>query len=289
MYCRNCGRKQEEGQRFCPKCGEPFLEVNNGTNNEFKKYAQEAVNKVKTVNWDEKKDTTTSFIKEFINNPAKISLATKAITFLFAFWFITKNGFSASIIWYLVIAAMLFVAFIGIPGNRLSKLHGLYAASAICIGLISIISLGTSISGGKTSSKNPHVEFMEIIDKPETSYMVELPNRIGEVYEHTLIFFPQNQEKTSGRAIIEPWTVGKNSWLDGDRYDYEIRDNHVELFNGKSIIGFNLRQLKDLRFTIEEGEKGIQLRGMYRDEERIFKLNSYRDKANKEKHNTPIY
>lgn len=287
MYCRNCGRKQEEGQRFCPKCGEPFLVVNNGTKNEFKKYAQEAVNKVKTVNWDDKKDTTTSFIKEFINNPAKISLATKAITFLFAFWFITRNGFSASIIWYLVIAAMLFVAFMGIPGNKLSKLHGIYAASALCLGLMLIVSLGTSISGGEASSKSPQVDFMEIIDKPETSYMVEIPDRYGDAYEWTLIFFPGNQEKTSGKAMMEPWTVGENTWADSwkMRYDYEIRDNHIELFNGKSLDIRGYHNCKDLRFTIEEGGKGIQLRGMFSNEERIFKLNSYRDKANKEKHN----
>lgn len=28
MYCKKCGTKQREGQKFCPKCGEPFLNIN---------------------------------------------------------------------------------------------------------------------------------------------------------------------------------------------------------------------------------------------------------------------
>ena len=32
MYCKKCGNKQEEGEKFCPKCGTPFtVEDNQGT------------------------------------------------------------------------------------------------------------------------------------------------------------------------------------------------------------------------------------------------------------------
>ena len=27
MYCKNCGREQKEGQKFCPNCGTPFLKL----------------------------------------------------------------------------------------------------------------------------------------------------------------------------------------------------------------------------------------------------------------------
>ena len=44
MYCKKCGTEQKEGQKFCPKCGEPFIEVNEKSHaDEFKKYAQNAV------------------------------------------------------------------------------------------------------------------------------------------------------------------------------------------------------------------------------------------------------
>ncbi len=28
MYCKKCGTEQKDGQKFCPKCGEPFLDEN---------------------------------------------------------------------------------------------------------------------------------------------------------------------------------------------------------------------------------------------------------------------
>lgn len=72
MYCKKCGTEQKEGQKFCPKCGEPFIEVNEKSHaDEFKKYAQNAVDEFKKIDWNEKKEKTSSFIKEFINNPNK--------------------------------------------------------------------------------------------------------------------------------------------------------------------------------------------------------------------------
>ena len=90
---------------------------------------------------------------------------------------------------------------------------------------------------------------------------------------------------------MEPWFPDKNIFDDNRRrrYDYEIRDNHIELFNG---YGFDISgkfNCNDLRFTIEEGDSKIQLRGLFSNGERIFKLNTYRDKANKEKHKSLSY
>ena len=33
MYCKKCGTEQKNGQKFCPKCGEPFV-VSNDTPNQ---------------------------------------------------------------------------------------------------------------------------------------------------------------------------------------------------------------------------------------------------------------
>ena len=91
MYCKKCGTEQKEGQKFCPKCGEPFIEENEKSHaDEFKKYAQNAVDEFKKIDWNEKKEKTSSFIKEFINNPNKISLATKVVACLFALCFFVK-------------------------------------------------------------------------------------------------------------------------------------------------------------------------------------------------------
>jgi hypothetical protein len=105
------------------------------------------VNEFKKIDWDEKKKQTSSFINEFINNPTKISLATKIVAGLFAFGFLVKMGFSASIIWYIVLAAILYVAFMGIPKIKLEGLKAQYASAALCAGLIFLMSLGISKGG----------------------------------------------------------------------------------------------------------------------------------------------
>lgn len=127
MYCKKCGTEQVKGQRFCPKCGEPFIELN------------------------EKMEQTTSFVKELIINPSKIGLATKVIACLFALWFVVKMGFSASIIWYILLAAMLYVAFMGIPKVKLESLKARYASAALCVGLLILLLFGLS-KGGNNSS-----------------------------------------------------------------------------------------------------------------------------------------
>lgn len=316
--CSKCGARIPEGGMFCPNCGKPshsengyqisgvildakdkfaskaedvYQQSKKFINEKIQPQFDERINEFKSVDWDKKKEETSSLIKEFINNPKKIGIAIKAIAFLFVFGFVIKNGFSVSIIWYIIIAAMLFVAFMGIPDNKLSKLHNLYASAALCLGLMFIVSFGTSKNGWGNST-SPQVEFMEIIDKPETSFMAEIPNLIdSKIFEWTLIFFPENHEKTSGKVIMEPWFPDKNIFDDNRRrrYDYEIRDNHIELFNG---YGFDISgkfNCNDLRFTIEEGDSKIQLRGLFSNGERIFKLNTYRDKANKEKHKSLSY
>lgn len=288
MYCKKCGRKQEEGQKFCPKCGEPFLEVRQNANNEFDNNVEGTVDRAKEANWNEKKEEASSFIKEFINNPKKIGIATKTIVSLFAFWFVTKNGFSASPIWYIIITAMLFIAFMGLSGNKFNKLHSVYALAAICLGSMFIVTFGSSKSEGELLNKSPQEEFLKTIDRPETSYMAAVPERFeSRTFEWTLIFFPKNHEKTLGNAMMEPWYIGENSWANGRkrRYEYEIHDNHIELFNGKGIFLGKWCNYEDLRFTIEERDSRLQLRGMFAGEERIFRLNPYKDKSNKEKHN----
>ena len=33
MFCKNCGKEQKEGQKFCPQCGTPFITANDDTAN----------------------------------------------------------------------------------------------------------------------------------------------------------------------------------------------------------------------------------------------------------------
>ena len=178
MYCKNCGTEQKEGQKFCPKCGEPFI-VANDTPNQNKEgegvkttmdglvekagelsqkgksffedkvqpQIKEKVEEFKKIDWNEKKEQATSFVKEFINNPDKISMATKVVACIFALLFLLGVGFSASIIWYVLVAAMLYIAFMGIPKVKLIGLKKQYLSACVTLVLGFIIISSSSKDG----------------------------------------------------------------------------------------------------------------------------------------------
>ena len=153
MYCKKCGTEQKEGQKFCPKCGEPFVEVNEKPHTgDFKQYAQKGIDEFKKIDWNEKKEQTSSIIKEFINNPNKIGLATKVVTCLFTLWILIKTGFSVSIFGYILLAAIIYVAFKGIPKIKLEGLKAQYASTAFCLILMLLIGWGSTSDGSNKSS-----------------------------------------------------------------------------------------------------------------------------------------
>lgn len=153
MYCKKCGTEQVKGQRFCPKCGEPFIELN------------------------EKMEQTTSFVKEFIINPSKIGLATKVIACLFALWFVVKMGFSASIIWYILLVAMLYVAFMGIPKVKLEGLKAHYLSLCVCLGIGLSTLFASSSNDGNFSlfggeDKGPHEVCVSLYATVDNHYKI---------------------------------------------------------------------------------------------------------------------
>lgn len=153
MYCKKCGTEQKEGQKFCSKCGEPFVEGNEKPHvDEFKQYAQKAADEFKKIDWNEKKEQTSSFIKEFINNPNKIGLATKVVACLFTLWILIKTGFSVSLFGYILLAAIIYFAFKGIPKIKLEGLKAQYASTAVCLILMFLIAWGTTSDGSNNSS-----------------------------------------------------------------------------------------------------------------------------------------
>ena len=173
MFCKKCGTEQKEGQKFCPKCGEPFLDENGKPYLKgFRKDMQDAKDKLtskvdeltqqgkklidekvqpqlnekieelRNANWDKKKEQTTSIIKEFINNPNRIRIATIVVVCLFALLTLMKVGFSASILWYILMVIMLYVAFMGIPKLRMEGLKLQYVTTIFCFVLMLIVGFG---------------------------------------------------------------------------------------------------------------------------------------------------
>ena len=143
MFCKKCGTEQKDGQKFCPKCGEPFLDENGkpylkGIKKELqdakdklaskadeitqqgKKLVEEKVQPqlnhkievIKSVDWEEKKTKSISVMQCFFSDTNKLRTATSIIAVIAVLWFfIFNHGFSASWIWWLFAIAFVVAAF----------------------------------------------------------------------------------------------------------------------------------------------------------------------------------
>ena len=137
MFCKKCGTEQHEGQKFCPKCGEPFLDENGKPYLKgIKKDIQEAklkmaskvdeltqqgkklvdekvqshfndkIDELKKVDWNEKKNKSSKTVEEFFSNANKLRKTTIGIAIIAVLWFFVFNhGFSASWTWWLFAVA----------------------------------------------------------------------------------------------------------------------------------------------------------------------------------------
>lgn len=140
MYCKKCGTEQKEGQKFCPKCGEPYLvakdtPIQNGDEDGGKKakdslavkaeelsqkgkafieekvqpQIKEKVEEFKKIDWEEKKNESVKNAQIFFSDKNKMRKATIWISIISVLWFfIFRRGFSAS--WYWWLFAILFIS-----------------------------------------------------------------------------------------------------------------------------------------------------------------------------------
>ena len=142
MFCKKCGTEQKDGQKFCPRCGEPFLDENGKpylkgikkdmldakdkltskaekltqqgkklVDEKLQPQLNEKIEKIKTTDWRKKLTEASSYIVDFVKDINKMRIVTKILACISVLWFFSKVGFSASILWYVLIAAILFLAF----------------------------------------------------------------------------------------------------------------------------------------------------------------------------------
>ena len=142
MYCKKCGTEQREGQKFCPKCGEPFLDENGKpymkgflkdmkdakdkltskvdeltqqgkklVDEKVQPHLNEKIDELKKVDWEEKKNESVKTIEGFFSNTNKLRKATIGIAIVAVLWFfIFNHGFSASWTWWLFAVAFVVAA-----------------------------------------------------------------------------------------------------------------------------------------------------------------------------------
>jgi len=293
MYCKKCGTEQKDGQKFCPKCGEPFLDENGKPYQKgIKKDLQDAKDKLAS-----KAEELTQQGKKLVDEKVQPQLNEKIEELRKTDW----NGKKDRV---------------------LSFANGLYrrfinAGTATKFIVISITFLLLFLLFGKSKCSHSGVSFFQgeslqedligLLDNPSTAFTVRIDKILGgngigvgwvEVPEGegskdgshvwTLIFFPENELKTSGRAVLEAWLIDRDAWANAftTTYRYEVRDGLVELYNGynrgNAFSGWS--RCSDMRLYIEKEDGIIILRGEFADKERLFKLSQYKAASDKNNH-----
>ena len=156
MYCKKCGTEQKDGQKYCPKCGEPFLDENgkpylkgirkdlqdakdklaskaDELTQQGKKLVEEKVqpqltdkiDELKKVDWEGKKNDSLKTMEGFFSNADKLRKATIAVAVFAVLWFFVFNhGFSASWTWWLFAVVFVVAAFYKVESkNKVDELN----------------------------------------------------------------------------------------------------------------------------------------------------------------------
>ncbi|MBR2777733.1 MAG: zinc-ribbon domain-containing protein [Prevotella sp.] len=124
MYCKKCGTEQKEGQKFCPKCGTPYMNVeqDDGQNyrNDIVVVVEKSQDAMETTD-DEKTQGTYADNKTDGAQPLNPNEEKKVLRIAKAgMWIIliaivltfVRAGFGFSFWWYLYLIIMAFVAFV---------------------------------------------------------------------------------------------------------------------------------------------------------------------------------
>ncbi len=293
MFCKKCGTKQKDGQKFCPKCGEPYLDENGKPYLKgVRKDIQDAKEKLTS-----KVDELTQQGKKLIDEKVQPQLNDKIEGLRNADWDKKKKKASS---------------FINDVYRRYANARTTTKAFLIgCVILLLFLLFGKSHCAKSGSSlfqeKAPQEDFVSLLDNPSTAFTVRIDKRLGsgggfvgwvEVpegmgskdnsYIWTLIFFPENDSKKSGRAVIEAWLIDRAAWANTytKTYRYEIRDDIVELYNGSYRPSFDegWKRDKDIRLYIEKEGESFNLRGEFLEKERLFKQSQYIAAPDKNRH-----
>jgi hypothetical protein len=216
MYCKNCGTEQKDGQKFCPKCGTPFEQ------------RVEVVQQEETIEQkpeDEAPDSPaedspidifmknvqgiTGSLKDCLKNvsglPEKVGFATKIAVGLFLLWlFFSKAGFAFSLIWYVLIAVLLFFAFRKQKEADGGAIPPQYLSAAVCFLLMLILAIGVPSKQGNdwlgTDSEEMNDEDeIDIFNRQiNEGYVWTNQRRDGWGKEMTEVFFFYPKDKQYG-------------------------------------------------------------------------------------------
>ena len=265
MYCKKCGTEQKEGQKFCPKCGEPFIIAEDNSNkggnedgfkkakdnfvekagelsqkskdffeNKVQPQIKEKVEEFKKTDWDEKKNKAIKISKDFLSDKDKMRKATIGIAIISVLWFfIFRGGFSASWYWWLFAIAFIVGAFYKIKAkdeaDALMKARWTLILAAV-LGVVLVFQSPSSSSFGGVDSdidyKASNSEEEETLMK-----MTEIRGEISSILPtvEALYNAHQNYMLSGGRGSIQSSSPAWGKWQDCQSRINNLWDEYIRL------------------------------------------------------------
>lgn len=260
MYCKKCGHKQAEGEKFCPVCGTPFLDPGG-------KPYQKGLRK-------DLSDTKVKAAEKYGQASATVGSAA-------AHSFKTMKSVGKKVWEH--------------KGDLEGIAKKLVKPAAFIALVIAVILIGKGLFGSKhgigkvfKKEKSPMEQFQSTAASNAYSVTIYERNTFGgwyvsksEVsesgiydpslsYVWTIVFFPDNN--SHGTAAVVPFTLDKTGYAKAMEisYLYDVNGNNINLYNGQTVTGRHSRD--DIHLQVEkDGDNGVMLVGHYRNKNRKFK------------------
>lgn len=94
MFCKKCGTELKNGYKFCPKCGESYIELNKESHSDDSRNLNDIIIESEKINEDDNSNNANLILKRIIFYISKMKLATKIIICVVTFFLILVVGMS---------------------------------------------------------------------------------------------------------------------------------------------------------------------------------------------------
>jgi len=289
MFCKKCGTEQKDGQKFCPKCGEPFLDENGKPYQKgIKKDLQDAKDKLaskaeeltqqgkklvdekvqpqlnerieelKKVDWEEKKEKSVKTIQRFFSNTDKLRKATILVAIIAVLWFFIFNkGFSASWTWWLFAIAFIVAAFYKVEAknesDRLKKARWSFAL-AIFIGLVFVFHTPSGSSSLGDIDDDVNIEASSDQDLQTVAEMVRIRGEIKSILPTVdALYYAHQQHIAQGLQYASSPAWGK--WQDCNKRIDDLWNEYIRL--AQKLSGNHDAEVEEARESKRKMDKAF--------------------------------
>ncbi|MBL3917648.1 hypothetical protein FH729_05645 [Bacteroides thetaiotaomicron] len=258
MFCKKCGTKQKVDEKFCAKCGTPYIEVNSNNDCDLHQTSNDINNIYKKLSVTTKKIL-------YHKNTNRIHFEKD------------KNYHLKKYVFYVLMILCIFFGGYQFISNDTVSLEESFSKIGSNINIFSggnsalLKKFNKSISNNYTVYNVPiykkfvsigyYMEYQEIDD--EMLADVQASRNVG------LAFYPQSE--TEGRATVIVCSIDFKYYSKNQCsvYRYRIEGNEVLLHSGTSLG--SVKYTPDIRLKMSLASDGnIQLKGIYWEKERTF-------------------